>query len=759
MRQGIPYETLKPQQKLVAAGFVVLGIWYLVWRAGTLNPEAPVFSGLLYAVEIYGFAAALMHVFMTWRLARREPPAPLSGVSVDVFVPTYNESVDLVRKTLLAARAMDLPHTTWLLDDGNRAEMRALAERLGVRYLARTDNTHAKAGNLNHALAHSNGEFIAIFDADHAPQRNFLVRTLGYFRDDKLAFVQTPQDFFNLDSYQHRYRAPRRELWTEQSLFFKVIQRGKDMWNAAFFCGSCALVRRSALESVGGFATETVTEDLHTSIRMHKAGWRSVYHAESLAYGIAPAQVAPFLKQRVRWGQGAMHVLKIENPLWTRGLTLPQRLNYFASILTYFDGWQKGVFYLAPAVVILGGIMPIQTGALEFLLHFIPYYLLSFVLFEELGRGHGGTFYIEQYNFARFAAFAWATLALFSSTLKFGVTEKTRQGKARVNRMFLPQMAVLALNAVAIPIGLAAAMGWSWAALPPDALAFNVVWATVNGVLGVMTLRFTRRTDAFLRDEYRFPVPLPLVLEHGSQRLGTVDNVSSSGLRLYARLDGAAVGDLVEGRLILPSGPLSVLIELVAAHATERDGETYIKAWGGRYVWTDPAARDRLDLFLYGNDLQWKLLDIVEDTHTPLRWFARRWHAHPAPGHWAACRIETGDGRLHFGLVGLGASGRIKRLLSFDAVPTGRPVDVWVATRRGEARHNVRLAGTRDLPNAAGLVRVCDVTDTAPVDAMLAAGPLRETGGRPVPLPLAEAANDPALGHPLPSGHSGGASR
>ena len=300
MNPDIPHETLKPLQKLVALGFVGVGVWYLVWRADTLAADAPIFSGLLYGVEIYGFVVALLHLFMTWRLSVREPPAPPEHATVDVFIPTYNESPELVKKTLLAARQMDLPHTTWLLDDGNRAEMRALAGRLGVRYLAREKNTHAKAGNLNNALAHSSGEFIVIFDADHAPQRNFLSRTLGYFRDARVAFVQTPQDFFNLDSYQHRWREGKRELWTEQALFFKIIQRGKDLWNAAFFCGSCAVVRRDALAGVGGFATETVTEDLHTSIRLHKAGWRSVYHAASLDFGIARENVAPFLRQRVR---------------------------------------------------------------------------------------------------------------------------------------------------------------------------------------------------------------------------------------------------------------------------------------------------------------------------------------------------------------------------------------------------------------------------------------------------------------------------
>lgn len=214
------YETLGAPRTMLVILFLLVAAWYLSWRLTTFNQDAMVFSLLLYGAEIYGMVSTLLHLFMTWRLrVRVAPPAP-AGLSVDVFIPTYNESVELVRNTLLAAINMDYPHQTWLLDDGNRAEMRALAEELGVRYLSRAANTDAKAGNLNNALNYSTAEYIAIFDCDHAPQKNFLTRTLGYFQDDTVAFVQTPQDFFNLDSYQHRWQTERHLIWTEQSLFF-----------------------------------------------------------------------------------------------------------------------------------------------------------------------------------------------------------------------------------------------------------------------------------------------------------------------------------------------------------------------------------------------------------------------------------------------------------------------------------------------------------------------------------------------------------
>ena len=410
--------------------FALATLYYFTWRPTAVNQNAIWLSTLLLIAELYGVVMGAIHVWMTWRLTERDPGAPLKGVTVDIFIPTYNESVDTVRRTVAAAVAMELPHTTWLLDDGNRPAMAELAEQLGAKYLARTDRSHAKAGNLNHALAHATGDFVAIFDADHVPNKTFLKRTLGYFRDPEVAFVQTPQDFYNTDSFQHRERTKEGLVWTEQSLFFRVIQRGKDYWNAAFFCGSCAITRRSALDGIGGFATGTITEDLHTSIKLHKAGWKSIYHHESLAFGIAPATIEPFISQRIRWGQGAMQVWRQEGLLFAKGLTWPQRINYFASVSTYFDGWQKGILYFLPVYSLWTGQMPLNTSVPDLLIHWLPFIILNYVLFEEIARGYGRSIYVEQYNLARFYAFAWATLTLiWNRPLKFKVTNKERDGK------------------------------------------------------------------------------------------------------------------------------------------------------------------------------------------------------------------------------------------------------------------------------------------------------------------------------------------
>lgn len=720
-REAVKYESLGVYRSTVALMFVLVGIWYLHWRIFTMSSDAPIFSAILYGAEIYGFLGALLHLMMTWRLTIRESlPCP-EGVTVDVFIPTYNESVDLVRKTLLAAKHMAYPHETWLLDDGNRQEMKSLAERLGVRYLSRTDNLHAKAGNLNHAMAKSKGDFIAIFDADHAPQKNFLTQTLGYFDDAAVAFVQTPQDFFNLDSYQHRRQEKKKQLWTEQALFFKILQRGKDYWNAAFFCGSCAVVRRSSIDQIGGFATETVTEDLHTSIKLHKAGFRSVYHAESLAYGIAPANVAPFLKQRVRWGQGAMQVLKCENLIFDSRLTIAQKLNYFASMMTYFDGWQKGIFYISPAIVLIAGIMPIQAGAVDFLIHFFPYYLLSFIVFEEVGRGYGGTLYIEQYNFARFAAFAWATLGLFVGKLRFSVTSKARDQSGSSNRLFLPQLLILLLNTGAVPFGLIMSLNTRY--LPLDAVSFNIFWAVINCTLAILMLNFTRKTQVFLREEYRFPIPLPMVIHEGSDTIhGTVDNISISGCRIYALLPESAINNhLLRGEIYLPSGPLPFEARIKSKVAGQDGKEVFVKAVGCRFVWNQIEHRDALELFLYGTDLQMKLLSIKESGATPLKWLKRQLSVGPLKPQrderWATCAIiqevDAVSQNLGFGLIPLTFDGTsFRQVVSFQSLSPRQNTRVRIFTRTGQIDILVKIDKGERLENSAGPIYLYPILES-----------------------------------------------
>jgi cellulose synthase (UDP-forming) len=610
------YAELSVSQRVLVATFIVVGLWYLAWRPGTFNPGAMLFSALVYGAELFGFACAMLHLVVCWRLQRRTSLPVPANVTVAVFVPTINESVDIVRRTLMAAQRMKHAHEVWVLDDGNRLEMHVLAEELGCRYLARTNNRHAKAGNLNNALRHTRAALIAIFDADHAPSPSFLAETLGFFADDRVAFVQTPQDFYNLDSFQHRLYQRDSLVWSEQALFSRVIQAGKDRFNSAIFCGSCAVFRRKALDDIGGFATGSVTEDIHTSIKLHKRGWTSVYYARSLAYGLAPSSAIPYLKQRLERGQGAMQAWRQEGIVFTRGLTLGQRISYLATMLAYVQGWQRAILFLAPAVVLTTGVMPIMSLDVQFLARFIPYYLLTFWVFEEVARGYGRALLTEQYTMLRFAVSIAATSSFFLRKLRVVVTPK-RLGDADATRLSLwPQYLVLGLNAIAIPMGLT--LFWKGGGLPVAALVGSLLWASLTLGVAALGIRFTLRKSSSRRREYRFPLPIPLrVHSLKGVALGLATDISPAGCRVVgAPVSGAHGGDELVGELLLPTGPLLVRASVRTVLADGKKATPV--ALGCEFRWGLSDERNQLEMFLFGSDLQWRINGLEDRVRTLL---------------------------------------------------------------------------------------------------------------------------------------------
>ncbi len=457
---------------------------YLGFRLTTLNAAAPLYSAMFFAAEFFIAISLALFVFSTWRFPKRDPQAPAKGLSVDVFIATYNEPLELVRKTAVAAREMDYPHETWILDDGNRPACRTLAEELGCRYIARHDNTHAKAGNLNNALTLSNADFVVTLDADHAPHKSLIARTLGHFRDERVAFVQTPQAFDNTGSFLHLNVGPGQDLWNEQSLWFHAIERGRDHWDAVAYCGSPAVFRRKALDDIGGFATGTITEDTHTSIRAHKKGWSAVYHPEILAAGLAPDTPGAFFTQRLRWGRGQMHVWRLEPILRAKNLSWSQRLCYLASATHYFAGLQYVVLALAPAIGLFAGVVPFAADARVLLPLFALNLIAGAVTFSLFSRGHGRFLAGEHFNAALTAPYVLALTALVAPTHRFIVTPKEAQGHFSLWPVAWP-LALATLNTLAFANGAARLVsGFPVSDSPGTTLAlmFWSIWiATFSG--------------------------------------------------------------------------------------------------------------------------------------------------------------------------------------------------------------------------------------------------------------------------------------
>lgn len=336
---------------------------YLIVRiVQTREGANPVSFTLLFMAEVMSLVATVLHFYETWTIPEQEHPEPLEGTT-DIVIATYNEPMTVLEPTIVGSRRVRGVRQVWVLDDGRRDEVREYCEEAGARYVTRADNAHAKAGNINNALPLMDSEFALFLDADHVPARDILEKLSGYFRDPRVALVQSPHNFRNLDSVQHRSRTRH-----EQSLFFQVLMPARDRNEASFWCGSSALLRLSALKEIGGVATETVSEDLHTTTRLQQRGYRARYHNEVLATGLAPHTMADFLLQRYRWAQGTMQVLlSAESPLFGKGWRMRQRLHYVNNLIYYFLPFQRLVYALVLVLVLLLGWLPVGSASLPFL--------------------------------------------------------------------------------------------------------------------------------------------------------------------------------------------------------------------------------------------------------------------------------------------------------------------------------------------------------------------------------------------------------
>ena len=481
---------------------------YLAWRIDrTMDWSVWWLSLPLLVVEIHAAAGLALFTFSLWDVDGSSPPARrhATDLRLAVLIPTYNETPEILLSTIAAAVAVEPAHETWVLDDGARPEIEALAHRLGARYLARADRTHAKAGNVNHALGVVDADVVAILDADHVAGPHLFTATLAYFDDPKVAVVQSPQDFYNDDSFE------QEGGFQEQALFYRVLQAGKNRWGAAFWCGTGALVRVAALRDVGGVATDTVTEDIHTTIRLHRRGWRSVYHNEVLARGLAAADAGQYQLQRLRWGTGAMQVLRTENPLLCSGLTLPQRLSYAATLFGWFDSWRSLAYLVLPMLVITTGAVPIRAETLTFGLAFGVTFVLQRLALVLLGRGRAPQLLSAVFELVRMPANLRATLTLLHrGELGFRVTPKGRTSaeRARIPAPRLLQVVLAASVASAVWFALTLAGATPVSYRQPGAAFGAAFWLAVNaGLVTVAILRIrAERFAADRRASFRFSV-------------------------------------------------------------------------------------------------------------------------------------------------------------------------------------------------------------------------------------------------------------
>ena len=581
----------------LASGSVYLG-WRLLETGRGANPET---FWLLWLVELYNFTSLAFLAFFGWRWSEPRRPPATPGHSVDVFVATYDEPREVVEPTLAGCAALRYPHETFLLDDGRRPEMAALAAQWGAHWISRLDNSHAKAGNINQALGCSNGELIFCLDADHVPLPDALDAMVGYFDDDKVALVQSPHDFYNQDSVQH-YEPGRHE----QSMFFEVVCPGKEGHNGVYWCGSAALLRRKALVEVGGVSTETIAEDFHSTIKIHRAGWRTHYHDEILVQGLAPLDLDGYLLQRDRWARGNLAVLRLpESPLSRRsGLSVRQRISYFGSLFAYGAGASRLAMIGLIAVVLAAGVLPARMSFLSLGVFWAPWTLLAIVSASALCRGHLRSGESSHYTLVTAPVFTRALrCALFPSRTKFKVTPKTGADAGGLHALKLIWLVIV------FGIALAAALVWRGLGilgyvhprpLPAWATTFAMVLGTWELYRLVRTLRIVRRRHQ-LRAQVRFSCLAPATIagKANERTYGRVVDVSESGLGLLVAKE-VEDGSLLRVEFELPGVDDTTLpVALTAAVHSARPDESGGWRLGASITEIDGESRRNLVRYCY----------------------------------------------------------------------------------------------------------------------------------------------------------------
>ena len=383
---------------LVVGILLGLTLRYVLWRSlSTLNLTNPLngfFSLGLFLLEMLMLASSTIQLFLMLKMKSRNREADqlanqvLDGSfqpSVDIFIPTYDEPIFILRRTLIGCQAIEYANKKiYLLDDTRRPEMKQLAEELGCEYMARPDNRYAKAGNLNHAIAKTSGELIVVFDADFIPTKNFLIRTVGFFQQEKVALVQTPQTFYNIDPIA-RNLGLENVLTPEEEVFYRQIQPIRDGAGSVVCSGTSFVVRRSALEAIGGFVTDSVSEDYFTGIRISAIGYRLVYLDEKLSAGLAAENISAHAIQRLRWARGTLQAFFIKaNPLTIPGLRPIQRLAHLEGLLHWFTSISRVGFLIMPLAYSFLGVLPLRASPAELLYFFLPYYLVQLTVFSWL---------------------------------------------------------------------------------------------------------------------------------------------------------------------------------------------------------------------------------------------------------------------------------------------------------------------------------------------------------------------------------------
>ena len=473
----------------------IAAVVYLKWLFVDARPDNLWLFAMLVVAEVFNIAQA---AGFWWTISRQRwtEPGPVdfgkTHERVDIFITVYGEPLDVISRTVEAAMAIRHPRkSVWVLDDGHSPDVEALAEMHGAGHLTRPTRRGAKAGNINEALKRTNGHFVAIFDADHVPQPNFLEETMGVFHNRKVAFVQTPQSYHNRT--ENRVAAGAHD---QQQLFYGPIMRGRNSCQAVFACGTNLVFRRSALETIGGMPEDSITEDLRVSLLLLKAGYTAEYVSKVLAYGMGPVDVGGYFSQQLRWARGGLEILFRRKPFF-KEMPLSARFQYLLSFVYWFTGPVFTLYLVLPVAFLVFGMRPVHAPN-QYPAYFLPYIVLTLttMVYASNRKIRFRTLWFT------LASFPVAFVAVFSALLgrdaKFVVTSKG--ASRRSLRPVIVQVITVIVLLSAVVYGLAH-MGFTPAVLNNVAFALGHVLVVQGFIRYALWPQQPRDADVDATDE------------------------------------------------------------------------------------------------------------------------------------------------------------------------------------------------------------------------------------------------------------------
>jgi cellulose synthase/poly-beta-1,6-N-acetylglucosamine synthase-like glycosyltransferase len=532
---------------------------YLVWRlADTVLPAEGNWYEIgwiwfCFAIELLALTDSLILYIAFLRMTDRSAEAdrhearlrtlpPDQLPSVDIFIPTYNEPFEVLEKTIIGALCLDYANfKLWVLDDGRRPWLKDFCETKGVGYLTRPDNAHAKAGNINHALTKTDADFVAIFDADFIPQRNFLMRTIGFFSDPKIGIVQLPHAFYNHDPMQANL-ALRKALPDEQRFFFEAVMPSRDGWDAAFCCGSNSVTRRAALRAIGdALPTDSITEDILLSMTLLRKGYVTRYLCERLAFGLAPESLNAFFVQRQRWARGAIQILYLAAGPFGRGLTLMQRL-LFLPTYWILHGLTLMLMLIGPLVFLWTGMLPFVNVTTDDIIYYFAPMTLAAIggIWVYVPRQY---FPFASQVIGTFQSFKILPHVLRTMVKPFGhlfkVTPKGRDAANTTGERGIFWIAVTLIALTAAGLIVNSVPEWQ-IVIQGSLIPIVAFWALVNMLVLLLVCMISLQAPVHRAEErFQFEEPIWIFSAAGTLGTGRTQDVSLSGAGITVDAEGA----------------------------------------------------------------------------------------------------------------------------------------------------------------------------------------------------------------------------